>query len=125
MLDLCAGLERGGCHVRLNGFLACVGLLSMVFAVDPARADCFEGIGCTDSDWYDIDDLEALSCENLWYVRNRIYDENGFCFKTARARSQFDNSNCWVNDQANVKLSQVERHNVNEIVEAESENGCR
>ena len=107
-----------------TGGAALVGSCFLLSAA-PASADCFELIGCTDSGYFRQSDLRQLSCENLWYVRNRIYDENGFCFKTARARSQFDNSDCWVNDQANVKLSQVERHNVNEIVEAESENGCR
>ena len=68
--------------------------------------------------------LEGLSCQNLWHVRNRIYDENGYCFKTARARAAFDNSDCWVHNQSSVKLSTIERHNVNAIVEAESENGC-
>jgi hypothetical protein len=29
------------------------------------------------------------SCEDLWYARNSIYAENGFCFKTDRARETF------------------------------------
>ena len=114
---------------RVGEFLARFGLaagmlMAVSASVGPAQADCFEDIGCTDSDWFDVDDLVALSCENLWHVRNRIYDENGFCFKTKRARNAFDNSDCWVRNQGDVKLSTVERHNVNEIVEAESENGC-
>jgi hypothetical protein len=47
-----------------------------------------------------------LSCENLWHVRNRIYDENGYCFKTARGQQAFDNSDCWVDGQEAVKLNQ-------------------
>jgi hypothetical protein len=108
-------------------FLAGVaaGLLMLVsFSAAPARADCFEVIGCTDSDWFDGDDLEQLACENLWHVRNRIYDENGYCFATDRGREAFDNSDCWVKDQEAVELSQIETHNVDEIVEAEEENGC-
>jgi hypothetical protein len=89
-----------------------------------AKADCYEDIGCTDSDRMSVGELQELSCENLWHVRNRIYDENGYCFKTRRARRAFDNSDCWVNDQAQVKLSTIERHNVNAIVEAEEANGC-
>lgn len=30
-----------------------------------------------------------MSCSQLWYARNRIYADAGYCFKTARARSQF------------------------------------
>jgi YARHG domain len=112
----------GGFFVRAG--LAAGFALALTAASAPAYADCYEGIGCTDSDMYTVDDLEALSCENLWFVRNRIYDENGYCFKTARAISQFDNSGCWVKNQANVKLSSIERHNVNAIVEAEKANGC-
>jgi hypothetical protein len=94
------------------------------FAAVPARADCYEGIGCTDSDWFKEYDLEQLSCENLWHVRNRIYDENGYCFSTDRGRQAFDNSDCWVHDQGDVKLSEVEQHNVGEIVDTEEAKGC-
>jgi YARHG domain len=114
---------------RIQGLLATVGMaagfmLMMSAGAAPVRADCYEDIGCTDSDSFDVDDLVELSCQNLWHVRNRIYDENGFCFKTARARAAFDNSDCWVRTQSKVQLSTIERHNVNAIVEAESENGC-
>ena len=115
--------------VRINGrsvrVAAACGVLMVVAAASaPARADCYEDIGCTDSDMMSVRDLEDLSCQNLWHVRNRIYDENGFCFKTARAKAAFDNSDCWVQSQAKVKLSTIERHNVNAIVEAESNNSC-
>jgi hypothetical protein len=29
------------------------------------------------------------SCEDLWYARNSIYAEKGYCFKTDRAREVF------------------------------------
>ena len=114
---------------RVGAFLVRTGVAGgMLIVVSagavPARADCFEDIGCTDSDWFDADDLEELSCENLWHVRNRIYDEHGFCFTTERAKNAFDNSDCWVWKQADVNLSTTERHNVDAIVEAESENDC-
>jgi hypothetical protein len=113
---------------KVGGFLAragiALGALMISASAVPAHADCYEDIGCTDSDEYDVDDLTELSCENLWFVRNRIYDENGYCFKTARAREAFDNSDCWVSDQAKVKLSAIERHNVSAIVEAEELNDC-
>jgi hypothetical protein len=104
---------------------AAAGFLMMVsLGAAPAKADCFEVIGCTNSDWFDSDDLEEFSCENLWHVRNRIYDEHGYCFSTARGREYFDNSDCWINDQTDVELSEIETHNVDEIVEVEEENGC-
>jgi hypothetical protein len=94
-------------------------------AGDPARADCFELIGCTDREYMRIGDLMQLSCENLWHVRNRIYDENGYCFATWRARRVFDNSDCWVEVQEEVKLNHYERYNVERIVGAEAQKGCR
>ena len=109
----------------LVGAAAAFGFVMMAFAgATPAWADCYEVIGCTDSDRFDGDDLEEFSCENLWHVRNRIYDENGYCFSTERGREAFDNSGCWIEDQADVALSEIERQNVDEIVEAEEENGC-
>lgn len=113
-------------NARILIAAASLGVAGVITAgsVTSARADCFEDIGCTDSDRFDIDDLVYLSCENLWYVRNRIYDENGYCFRTERAREAFDNSDCWVRSQSKVRLSQIERHNVNEIVAAEDEKSC-
>ncbi len=104
------------------GFVAGLAMLGLGSA--PAYADCYEDIGCTDSDTFSVDDLTDLSCENLWYVRNRIYDENGYCFQTARGRHAFDNSDCWVHNQSRVRLSQIERHNVDAIIQAEEENDC-
>jgi hypothetical protein len=80
------------CLFARAGFVA--GLTVLSIGAAPAYADCYEDIGCTDSDEYNVDDLTALSCENLWHVRNRIYDENGYCFTTRRARDAFDNSDC-------------------------------
>lgn len=34
-------------------------------------------------------DYADMSCDELWYARNSIYARNGYCFKTARARSVF------------------------------------
>ena len=34
-------------------------------------------------------DPAYMSCEELWYARNRIYARNGYCFNTARARAVF------------------------------------
>ena len=31
----------------------------------------------------------AMTCDQLWYARNSLYAQTGYCFKTARARSVF------------------------------------
>jgi YARHG domain len=37
----------------------------------------------------------AESCYQLWYERNAIYDDYGYCFSTALGRQTFDNSDCY------------------------------
>jgi hypothetical protein len=97
----------------------------MLLLGSTAQADCYELIGCSDSEYMDLADLTQLSCENLWHVRNRIFDENGYCFQTAQAQDAFDNSDCSVTKQAAVKLNDYERANVKAILGAESQLGCR
>jgi hypothetical protein len=99
-----------------------------ILATGAAHGACFEDLGetgCTDEETFPIRDLRHLSCENLWLVRNTIYDENGLCFRTARAQDYFDNSDCYIDDPGAVSLNTYERGNVNRIVQVESELGCR
>ena len=37
----------------------------------------------------------AASCYDLWYARNQIYDDNGYCFSTDLGMETFDNDDCW------------------------------
>ena len=93
-----------------------------------ASAACFDDIGregCTDSENFPKADLRGLSCENLWLVRNTIYNEHGFCFKTADGKAQFDNSDCTVRDAAKVRFNRFEQTNITRISQVEAEMGCR
>ncbi|MEZ5926779.1 MAG: YARHG domain-containing protein [Hyphomicrobiaceae bacterium] len=99
-------------------------ILFLIGSFSGARADCFEGIGCTDSEYFARYELRKLSCQNLWYVRNRIYDENGYCFKTRRARKQFSNAGCLYWNQGAVPLNAYERANVLSIRAIERKKGC-
>ncbi len=38
---------------------------------------------------------EALTCDDLWYHRNRIFHENGYCFGSARGINTFGNDSCF------------------------------
>lgn len=89
-----------------------------------AQAGCFDGFGCTDQTTFDRSALSRLSCQDLWYVRNSIYDDRGYCFKTQQAMSVFDNTGCFINDTANVPLNQHERNNIARIVQIEKQRGC-
>jgi hypothetical protein len=62
----------------------------------------------------------AMSCSQLWYARNSIYAQNGYCFKTARARSVFG-PGCF---PPFGKLSGYEQQEINDIQYWESRKGC-
>lgn len=66
-------------------------------------------------------DYGAMSCSQLWYARNKIYADNGYCFKTARARREFG-AGCF---PPYGRLSGYDRQRVNDIQYWESQNGCR
>ena len=62
----------------------------------------------------------GMSCNQLWYARNAIYAENGYCFKTARARAVFG-PGCF---PPYGKLSNWEQQQVAEIQYWERVKGC-
>ena len=37
----------------------------------------------------------AASCWDLWYERNAIYDQNGYCFSSSLGKRTFNNADCW------------------------------
>lgn len=98
-------------------------LISMLFAV-PANAACYDGLGCTDEDEFDADDLEDLKCSALWELRNVIYFDHGYCFKTRRAINFFGNDECEVDDAEDIEFSEIEQHNIDTIVAVEDDKGC-
>lgn len=63
---------------------------------------------------------QAMSCSQLWYARNTIYSQNGYCFKTAKARSVFGKG-CF---PPYGKLSRWEQHEVDNIQYWERYKGC-
>ncbi len=64
----------------------------------------------------------AESCYDLWYERNQIYDDNGFCFKTQLGQDTFDNSDCWT---SNPQLSRAEVKRVAAIKKREAAKRCK
>ena len=90
----------------------------------PALANCYELVGCTDKDSFKASDLMQLGCQPLWEMRNWIYKERGYCFRTQKAIETFGNAGCLHDDAAQVPLNAVERHNVQAIKSAEAKKGC-
>jgi hypothetical protein len=115
---------RGRMMLR-TGFAAAVAGLVTVAAGGQALADCFENIGCPNDHYIPKSQLRQLGCDPLWTVRNSIFRDNGYCFKTARAKELFSNEGCSYTDQAAVPLNAYERENVARIVSVEREMGCR
>ena len=101
-------------------------MLVVSAAARPAHAACYEsGVGCTDDHYISRLALSALSCDALWTVRNAIFDENGYCFKTARAKEVFSNQGCTVTDPSRLRLNVYERTNIDRVAAAERKKGCR
>ena len=94
------------------------------FASGPAAAACFEDVGCTNNQTMSTAALKQLSCDALWTVRNTIYDENGYCFKTARGKAVFSNAGCSYSNAASVPLNSYERTNISKVVAVEKQKGC-
>src|SRR4051794_13023496 len=75
------------------GSAAVVGF-AVLSATIPVAAACYEDVGCTNDHVMPYPALQGLSCEQLWTVRNAIFQENGFCFRTKRALAVFSNDGC-------------------------------
>ena len=124
-----ATMKVGGRKGRIG--LAAVAALSIAAAgatllasPSPARANCYELIGCTNKDYFKAWQLKQLSCQILWEVRNTIYKENGYCFHTQKAINAFGNAGCKYDNAGDVPFNAAERHNVIAIKKAEAKKGC-
>ena len=63
---------------------------------------------------------QGRGCYELWYERNEIYARNGYCFRTARARSVFG-PGCF---PPYGRLSGWEAQRVRELQYEEDMRGC-
>jgi hypothetical protein len=112
-------------EVPVLGLTALAGLsAALVVAPNPARANCHETFGCTNSQYFDPSQPKQASCQVLWETRNWIYKENGYCFHTSEAIKVFDNTGCVRDDVAAVPLNGFERANVEAIKQTENSKGC-
>ena len=66
----------------------------------------------------------AQSCADLWYQRNAVYKDSGYCFRTPRAIQAFGNAGCQYDDMGSVPLSPRQRAIVADIVRRERYMGC-
>ncbi|MCC7252540.1 YARHG domain-containing protein [Hyphomicrobium sp.] len=80
--------------------------------------DCVENVYITPKD------IQARSCEDLWILRNSIWNDAGYCFKTPRAIKAFGNHACQYTDQSAVPLNDYQRANARTILAVESAHNC-
>jgi len=64
----------------------------------------------------------AQSCYDLWYERNSIFANYGYCFSTKLGRETFGNSDCHTR---NPRLSGRDSRRVANIKQRERRRGCR
>ncbi|MGE3832136.1 MAG: YARHG domain-containing protein [Parvibaculaceae bacterium] len=62
----------------------------------------------------------TMSCSQLWYARNAIYAQAGYCFQTARARAVFGAA-CF---PPYGNLTAWQQREVNNIIAWERRRGC-
>ncbi len=79
----------------------------------------------SDAALLDSNELASSDCEDLWYRRNSIFKEAGYCFKTARAIKAFGNAGCSYDSQGDVPLSETVRQKIRLIQRAEKSKRCR
>ena len=107
----------------LMALLAAAALLP-VTPVQAVSKNCYEDIGCPWQQEAKVAALRKLSCENLAHVRNRLYHENGYCFRTKATRDMYGNAGCKFPIQAMVPLSRTERASIANVRKVEREKGC-
>jgi|GEM_PF-2815954 len=61
------------------------------------------------------------SCFDLWHQRNKIFDDKGYCFKSAKGKKYFDNTGCYT---SNPTLTSRESRLVQRIKDEEARLGC-
>ena len=105
--------------------VAAVSAMVLLFGAPPGNAACFEsGVDCTDDHDIPASVLQPLSCDALWTVRNMIFDENGYCFQTAKAKAVFSNEGCQYASMAGMPLNAYETTNIATIRKVEQQKGC-
>jgi hypothetical protein len=96
-----------------------------------AFAGCYDILGCTDRDLFSRN-FEYLAaphptgpnCDFLWQMRNGIFAEHGYCFRSARGKAIFGNEGCRYHDAESVPLNPIERANIATIARAERLKFC-
>lgn len=107
----------------LLGTIAASAIISIAGSFTPAKAGCHL-VDCVEDVFVKPQELAGRRCEDLWLLRNSIYKDARYCFRTGRSRASFSNDGCLFQDIAAVPLNAYQRHNVGVIRLAEAQRGC-
>lgn len=107
----------------LIGVIAASAMISVAVSATPAKAGCHL-VDCVEDVFVKPQEIADRRCEDLWVLRNAIYQSAGCCFRSERARRSFTNEGCVFEDLAAVPLNAYQKHNVGVIRLAEARNGC-
>lgn len=97
---------------------------AFVLGAAPARAECYDVLGCSDRDLFSrrFDYLaspgEGPTCEFLAAMRQNILAGHGWCVPGQ------EDASCTTDDPAAVRLGRVERANLGTILRAERLKAC-
>lgn len=94
----------------MKSILPAIAILSALAALAPASAGDVQG--------------DAYDCKELYVMRNDIYKDAGYCFKTAKAIAQFGNAGCQYDSLGHVPLSSNQRSMIKDIKKSEARQGC-
>ena len=67
---------------------------------------------------------DAYDCGELWNMRNEIYKDAGYCFKTPKAIKKFGNAGCQYDSLSDVPLSDSQRSIISDIKKSERRQHC-
>ncbi len=97
---------------RVNTYLipALAVLISSIALTAPAAAGDIQG--------------DAYNCKELWVMRNQIYKNGGYCFKTAKAIRTFGNAGCGYDSLTLVPVSDQDRLVIRDIKRSENRLRC-
>ena len=114
-----------------RGKAALIGAWAAIALATPTLADCYDILGCDNKDLFSkhYDDYlgsvaDGPNCDFLYMMRNRIYQQHGYCFATPHAISALGNAGCFLKNQAAVPLENIERANIATIQRAEKAKHC-
>jgi len=110
--------------VTKKALIFAVALIGLAAQSLPVEAICFDPAGCSNTKRYNNRDLRKLNCDELWFLRNAILDDHGYCFKTEKGISAFGNDGCTFNDIADLDLNGFEDFNIKAISRMEENKGC-